>query len=326
MSDTWSAVFAVILRKREPIFIGFAVIVVCLAGYFYYLAPPANFPSDSIVTIPDGTSGADAATILEQSRIIQSPIAVRVLLRLSGASGVHAGAYRFVQPENVFTVAYRLAAGDFGIALARITFPEGLTVHDMSLRVTAALPDISADDFTAAAAPYEGYLFPDTYTFAPTATVGSIVAQMRANFTNQLSPALQEIVSSGHTLSDIVIMASLVEKEARSTEARKMVAGILWNRIHANMPLQVDAVFGYIKRVPTYSPSLDDLTIDSPYNTYTHVGLPPGPIDNPGIAAIEAAANPTPSKYFYYLTDANGVMHYAVTFAEHKANRAKYLQ
>jgi UPF0755 protein len=91
------------------------------------------------------------------------------------------------------------------------------------------------------------------------------------------------------------------------------------------MPLQVDAVFGYINNRDTYSPSYADLKIDSPYNTYTHTGLPPGPICNPGLVSILAALHPTVTKYLYYLTDRNGVMHYATTFAEHQTNQEKYL-
>jgi len=92
------------------------------------------------------------------------------------------------------------------------------------------------------------------------------------------------------------------------------------------MPLQVDAVFGYIFNKDTYSPSFADLKIDSPYNTYTRIGLPPGPIDNPGLDSIEAVLHPTKTNYLYYLTDKNGVMHYAATFAEHQSNQRKYLK
>jgi len=120
-------------------------------------------------------------------------------------------------------------------------------------------------------------------------------------------------------------MASLVEKEARTLENKKLVAGVLWNRIKLHMPLQVDAVFGYINDRDTYAPSFADLTVDSLYNTYTHQGLPPGPIDNPGLDSIEAALYPATSTYLYYLTDKNGVMHYAKTFEEHKKNKEKYL-
>ena len=136
---------------------------------------------------------------------------------------------------------------------------------------------------------------------------------------------LSGIQASGHSLSDIVIMASLVEKEARTDVNRRIVAGVLWNRLALGMPLQVDAVFGYIFDRDTYSPSFEDLKVDSPYNTYTHKGLPPGPISNPGLESIYAALYPTKTNYLYYLTGKDTLMHYARTYAEHVANQTKYL-
>ncbi len=103
-------------------------------------------------------------------------------------------------------------------------------------------------------------------------------------------------------------------------------AGLINNRLKLGMPLQVDAVFGYIYGRDTYSPSLTDLKVNSPYNSYTHKELPPGPIDNPGLDSIDAAIHPTKTGYLYYLTDKNGVMHYATTFAQHQANQQKYLR
>ena len=121
-------------------------------------------------------------------------------------------------------------------------------------------------------------------------------------------------------------MASLVEKEARTIASRRLVAGILWNRLELGMPLQVDAVFGYIFNRETYSPSFADLTTESPYNLYLHKGLPPGPINNPGLDALGATLNPTKTDYLYYLTGTDNLMHYATTYAGHLANQRKYLQ
>ena len=116
-------------------------------------------------------------------------------------------------------------------------------------------------------------------------------------------------------------MASILEKEARKLETRKVIAGILWKRIEIGMPLQVDAVFGYIHATSTYSPTFEDLEVDSPYNTYTNRGLPPGPIGNPGLESIRAALEPTKTPYLYYLTGKDGFMYYAKTFDQHVANR-----
>jgi UPF0755 protein len=149
-----------------------------------------------------------------------------------------------------------------------------------------------------------------------------IVERMRENFDARVTG----LALGGRSLSDTVTMASLLEKEARSDEHRRLVAGVLYNRLVKNMPLQVDAVFGYIFNRDTYSPSPTDLKVDSPYNTYTHRGLPPGPINNPGIAALTAAANPTETNYLYYLTGKDGTMYYATTYEGHKLNLQNYLK
>ena len=307
-----------------------AFLSVCLVagivGYSYFLAPPWDFPVGELVVIKSGESVVDAANQLAALQVIRSPFLFHALVRLqSGTTGVHAGTYRFSTPQNLYTVAERLIAGQTGIADLRITFPEGQTAQDMSEKVAALFPNISVQAFLKAAQPYEGYLFPDTYQFAPSATASTIVTTLRTNFDTQIASITPEVDASGHTLSDIVIMASIVEKEARTQEDKRIVAGILWHRIALHMPLQVDAVFGYIYGRDTYSPSLEDLSVDSPYNTYTHQGLPPGPIDNPGLDSIEAALHPTKTPYLYYLTGSDGAMHYAKTFEEHQANRAAYL-
>ena len=238
---------------------------------------------------------------------------------------MQAGAYRFDTPQNIVVVVYRLLRGAYGLPPTRITFIEGVTVREAAEQVATALPGVSAIDFMKEALSYEGYLFPDTYFFTPSATAASIVATMRANFTAKIDPFMDDIAVSKHSLSDIVIVASLVEKEARTNVNRRIVAGILWNRLALGMPLQVDAVFGYIFNRDTYSPSAADLRVDSPYNTYTHIGLPPTSIDNPGVDALDAAIHPTKTNYLYYLTGKDDQMHYATTYAGHQFNQRKYL-
>ncbi|MEI7513041.1 MAG: endolytic transglycosylase MltG, partial [bacterium] len=126
--------------------------------------------------------------------------------------------------------------------------------------------------------------------------------------------------------NEIITMASIIEGEAMKDEDRKIIADILWRRIDIGMMLQVDTTFMYINGKASSEITKADLKINSPYNTYTHKGLPPTPISNPGIEAINSAMFPTANKYLYYLSDKDGVMHYAVTFAEHKKNKEKYLR
>lgn len=314
------------LQRYKLWLYSFAAAIVLVGSYELFLAPPSNFPSGDIVVISRGTSVSDIAKQFSDAHIIAHPVILNLVLRISGASSrVKSGAYLFDAPQNVFSVASRISSGAYGMPPIKITFPEGMTVRDISKKVAEALPLISAHDFAAVGKSEEGYLFPDTYLLQSDASVTSIVETMRTNFDTKTASLTAEIKASGHSIADVVTMASLVEKEARTDTNRRVVAGVLWNRLARGMPLQVDAVFGYIYNRDTYSPSLEDLKVDSPYNTYIHTGLPPGPICNPGLESIQAALNPTKTNYLYYLTDINGVMHYAMTFAGHQANQRQYL-
>jgi len=305
----------------------FAVAIIIVGGYTLLFAPPSNFPSGSIVVISRGASVSDISEQLSDANIIKHSAVLNVILRIYGASSnVKFGSYLLKTPENVFTIANRLATGAHGLPPVRITFPEGVTVRDMAEKVEEALPLISKQDFISLGKSYEGYLFPDTYFFPPDATAESVISAMRANFDIKIAPLMNDIKASGRTVSDIITLASLVEKEARTEENRRIVAGILWNRLKLGMPLQVDAVFGYIFNRDTYSPSFEDLKVDSPYNTYRHTGLPPGPISNPGLVSLNAALNPTKTGYLYYLTGSDDLMHYATTYAGHQSNQRKYLK
>ena len=147
---------------------------------------------------------------------------------------------------------------------------------------------------------------------------------MNNNFNEKIA-STPSIATSTFKLKDIIIMASLVELEARTTESRKIIAGILWKRLSLGMPLQVDSVFLYINGKNTYELTTMDLKIKSPYNTYLYKGLPRGPIGNPGLDALQSTVDPTKTKYLYFLSSHDGAMHYAKTFEEHKRNREKYL-
>ncbi len=147
---------------------------------------------------------------------------------------------------------------------------------------------------------------------------------MRANFDKKISTLTLDTKPGGRTLKDIIIMASIVEEEARGLEDKKIVAGILWKRLDDNMLLQVDAPFYYLT-AKKGSFTLDDLKIDSPYNTYLYKGLTKGPISNPGLESIMAAINPVKTKYYFYLTGKDGKMRYASTYDGHIQNKNIYL-
>lgn len=313
-------------KRHTAWLLSFGLALFLVTTYQAVFAAPADFPAGSVITVSPGSFAPQVAQAFADAHVIAHPSVMRLVLRLTGKSdNVQAGAYRFESPQNVFSITRRLTTGAYGFSPVSITFIEGITVREMAAQVATTFPQISEEDFLREAQPYEGYLFPDTYLFFPFVDVATVVATMRENFDRKTSALSSDIHASGHSLSEIVILASLLEKEARTTTSRRMVSGIIENRLKLGMPLQVDAVFGYIFKRATYSPSLEDLKVDSPYNTYTHTGLPPGPIGNPGLESIQAALTPTKTSYIYYLTGKDGLMHYATTFVGHQANKSAYL-
>ncbi|MFA6408012.1 MAG: endolytic transglycosylase MltG [Candidatus Paceibacterota bacterium] len=215
------------------------------------------------------------------------------------------GYYSIAPVHSMLVTVYQRVTGDYGLPPpVHITFIEGTTVSDYSERSARSFQNVSVESFLEAAKGQDGYLFPDTYFFQPSADAVEIVARMRSNFDTKIATLEPDIRASGHSLSDIVTMASIIEGEASSTVDRHMVSGILWNRLALEMPLQVDVA----------------------RETYTHKGFPNAPINNPSLDALDAAVSPTKTSYLYYLTGNDGLMHYATTFAGHQANLRKYLR
>ncbi len=313
-------------RYRKSFWFG-GIILIIIGFFIIQITPPSNFPINTYVQIPKGTSARSAADILTRAHIINSSISFILIARLTNTqNNIQAGTYRFNIPIGIYTVVYRLENGELDIAPIRITIPEGFTIRDMAPRIAKKIPNITQNDFIKYATRYEGYLFPDTYYFSKTTTVSEVINTMHKNFESHIAPLRDKIYSSGHTLKDIVIMASLVEKEARSFKTRQIIAGILWHRLRIGMPLQVDSVFGFIFNTQTYIPSAKDLKTLSPYNTYLHTGLPPGPIDNPGINSLRAAVMPIKTSYLYYLTGHDGITRYANTLSGHLQNEKHFLR
>lgn len=220
-----------------------------------------------------------------------------------------------------------------------ITIPEGFSLRQIENRLVAAalvkqndlasykfltnIPPILSDKPSVAS--LEGYLFPDTYRFFKDAELSDIVSKMVSNLNNKLTPDLKTAInSSKHSIYEILTMASLVEKEVPHENDRPLVAGILWKRLKAGMPLQVDATLVYITGRNEIRES--DKKINSPYNTYLYRGLPAGPISNPGLSAIKAAIFPKASSYWYYLSAKDGTTIFSKTLEEHNRNRAIYLK
>jgi UPF0755 protein len=313
------------IPKRVYFAFLFALVVISVTT-FSLLSAPSEFPAHSIVTIESGSTLSDVAEVLEKDGIVRSSFWFVLYSRVfGGLHGVIAGDYFFGKKEMLPSVVFRLTNGKFGVEPVRVTIPEGAASYEIAQILDEKLVDFDKEEFLLLAKDREGFLFPDTYLFSPVASPKTVVAKMEDTFANRIMEIEPELSVSNITLTDALIMASILEKEARKFETRKMIAGILWKRFSIDMPLQVDAVFGYIKGTATFHPSFSDLEVDSPYNTYKHIGLPPGPIGNPGLSSIRAALDPTESPYLYYLTGEDGVMRYSKSFDEHVQNKQWYL-
>lgn len=305
-------------------------VVLLLAGGFGILLllsfPPAAFPAGERIEIPFGTSLAESARILEVKGAVRSSLALQlILIAQFSEDGVKAGIYQFDQPLSVLEIARAITKGTHGIPLVRVTIPEGLRNAEIDEIVSRTLPGIAPGAFDTVAAGREGRLFPETYHVPETFTVEELVALMEETHEEKLAALSAAFDASTRSREDVVVMASILEREADSDESMQIVSDILWKRLNQGMPLQVDASFAYLFGKQSKDVTLDDLKTDSPYNTYKYQGLPPTPINNPGLQAIEAALSPTPSQYLYYLTAPDGTFHYARTFEEHKKNKALYL-
>lgn len=316
-------------RKLWKFFLGFLIFVAFVLFAIYSKSlPPSTFPIGEQIEIPEGTSIQKAGLILEDKGVITSPSIFQTLVILfSNNKGVRSGFYVFDRPESVVGIAQKLAAGHYGLGRVKITLPEGLSAKDMTPIISGVLPKVDAAAFAKIGKENEGYLFPETYFFFETATTEEVFKTLTDEFKKQMAPYQEEITTSGHTEKEILIMASIIEKETNGKDDYETISGILWNRLTHHMRLQVDATFIYTMGVGRDEIRPEDIKNDtSAYNTYTHDGLPPGPIANPGLRSILAALRPAETPYLFYLHEKDGTIHYAKTFDEHKKNIQKYLR
>ncbi len=302
----------------------FSVLLISLLSFIVWIStPPKNFQSGFIMDIEEGETVKSVATVLKQNNIIKSEIFFNVLIELS-RSHVVVGRYIFKTPENLFTITRKIAKGNYGSTAVQITFFEGMTAREMAEAVKYYFPNFDENEFIELTKGKEGYLFPDTYKITDLMSPRQVIKLLEDNFINRLAGIDGTIKASEYSLPQIIIMASIIEKEA-TADSRQEVGNILWKRYENNFPLQVDAPFVYSIGKGTFDLTKADLKSDDPFNTYLNKGLTPTPISNPGIDAIKAAANPQPTKNFYFLTGKDGKMYYAKTFEEHKKNRLRYL-
>ncbi len=299
-------------------------VLLALVWYGVFAAPP-DFTVPAIVKVSPGMTLTALSEEMQAEHIVRSAWTLKLIMRLIGANrSVEAGSYFFSAPQDMVTVALRLARGDFELIPTRVTIAEGENVQAIAAQLAKKLAPFDEQGFLNAALPMEGYLYPDTYYFLPGEDPTQITGAMGKDFEIHTAPLAPLIQTFGKPLSDDVIMASILVKEATTDTDRRMVAGILWRRIQIGMPLQVDATFSYILDKSLTQLTGADIHTDSPYNTYLHTGLPPTPIGSPGAEALQEAVTPTPSHYLYYLSDKNGVMHFSATYAQQLAKIRLY--
>jgi len=331
------------LFLRHHILIVVSIIAACfviLIGLFAKVFIPVaiNHQGPVILSIERGQSLISISKELQREGVIDSPFLFRLILELQTSKNtVQAGYYQFADSKNasstprfsIFEVARRLANGESGFSVVKVVVPEGFSTMDIGQRLQKQFGGIDPADFLSRSKEYEGYLFPDTYYIMPFATSSQIVKQMRDNFDEKVlknTNLMAAIQNSGHSLEDVIKMASILEGEVRTVKDRRLVSDLLWRRIKIGMPLQVDSTFQYINQKTTAELTREDLKIDSPYNTYKYKGLPPTPISNPGLDTILAAAEPEANNFLFFLNDAEGNTYFSKTYAEHLRLKNKYLK
>jgi len=311
------------------------VVVVVFGGFFWWklVTSPVDFHSSvkKIFVIKRGEKLESIAQRLKKEGLIRNPLAFKIIVYTQGLRGkIQAGSFQLNSGLNSYEIAQKLTLGTEDIWL---TFPEGWRREEFARRLGVNIENFDIQEFLTITKDLEGYLFPDTYLIPKSASISAIIKILTDNFekkTKDLKVSYQDLV-----------LASIVEREVKYDEDRPVVAGILIKRLKANWPLQADATVQYglaTKQVNNLAiEQLDDfdwwpkitkehLEIDSPYNTYKHKGLPPTPICNPGLAAIKAVLNSSPTDYWFYLSDEGGKIHFAKTLKEHQENIAKYLK
>lgn len=287
-------------------------------------------PSDTTkraFVIDKGESVREIATDLKNEGLIKDTVAFFLWVKTNGLDNkIQAGQFYIAPSMSMSEIVSSLQVGTHDL---RITIPEGKRAEEIA--------DILEENFTNYEPSWrqflveqEGYLFPDTYSFAKDATIDQIVKTMTDTF-EQKYVTIQGPRKATLTKNEIVTIASMVEREAKHDEDRPLVASVILNRYDIGMKLDIDATIQYAlgyndaeQRWWKQGLTVNDLALNSPYNTYKTASLPPTPIANPGVKALEAVVNPADTDYLFYISDSTGQNHYARTNDEHEANKQKF--
>lgn len=289
--------------KRMVKYSSFLVFIFIILIYIFIFRIPSDFKLNYIKNIEAGTTLQGLSRDLKNENIISSRLAFEFfVIMFGGEKHIIQGDYLFDKKEYVFEIARRISKGEKHLAPVKLTIPEGYTNLEIADLAESKLSKFNKSNFLKNAK--QGYMFPDTYFFLTTDDEQVVLNKMTENYNRKIKDLKDDILISGRSEKDIIIMASIIEEEAKGDADRAQISGILWNRIRIGMALQADA---------------------API-TYKERGLPDAPITNPGLEAINASIYPKSSSYLFYLHDNNGVIHYAKNFAEHRKNIEKYLK
>lgn len=302
--------------KKTLIISGIILIILILLFIILEIVTPACQSEEKLIIIEKGWGSGDIGQELKNEGIIKSKWFFVFYVWFRGFNEhLQAGQYLLSPKMSVFRVAKTIAKGEIALNWVKVTIPEGWTIKQIEERLINS-EVIGSDEKLPR--DQEGYLFPDTYYFYKNISLEEVVKRMRDNFNKKVDK---------DTEYDILIMASILEKEVITDEDRAIVSGIFWKRLKNNYPLESCATIAYILGIDKWRYSFEDTRVKSPYNTYINIGLPPTPINNPGLSAIKAAISPQQTDYNFFLTDPEtGRTIFSKTLEEHNQNKAKYLK
>ena len=323
------------MKRRSIFFLALFLICVFGGGILWFqkqTQPASNDKEYRQFVIEQGESVQDIAASLREEELIRSAGAFQLLVKLMKVEkNLQAGAYVLSPHQPMREIVSTLTHGTSEYWVRTIEGWRNEEIADY-LEATSS-GKLSSKEFLSLA--QVGYMFPDSYLVSTDESVVDVVEKMKANFDEQVAEVREKAADQELSFEDVVILASIVEREVRTSKDRPIVAGILLRRYKAGHPLEVDATIQYaLASVQEEGKTVwwkkqltqEDLQIESPFNTRTHVGLPPTPISNPGLSSIQAVVEPVDSPYWYYVSDKNGMMHYAVTLDEHNINVSKYVR
>lgn len=329
------------MRLGGVALVGAAVLFAGAAGVLWWrIRPVGGSGGARTVIVRPGESARQIGARLTEAGLLRDPESLVLAARLRGvADRLRQGEYEFTPSQSALDIVDTLARGE-GI-LHRVTIPEGFTVRQIAAAFAAAglvdhdrfldlalhrgrlLPILALAELPIDS--LEGYLFPDTYALPRGLTEEEVLAGLLARFEAAVGPDVRAAARSrGLTLHQLLTVASMIEREARVPAERPTIASVVYNRLRRGMRLEIDATVLYALGTHKEVITAADLAVSSPYNTYRHVGLPPGPIANPGLASITAAAAPADTPYLYYVLRPNGSHHFSVTLQEHQEAVRRY--